>query len=82
MHTLSNEKVLFRSCPYTNYIVLMAVIRQSTDDDVITLGENNLDIKRCVNEVIIHIQFIASIYILTLSMSTYLSLNHTYYVFT
>ena len=35
----------------------MAVIRQSTDDDVITLGENNLDIKRCVNEVIIHMQF-------------------------
>ena len=37
-------------------MVLMAVIRQSTDDDIITLGENNLDIKRCVNEVIIHIQ--------------------------
>jgi len=61
-------------------MVLMAVIRQSTDDDVITLGENNLDIKRCVNEVIIHIQFIASIYILTLSMSSYLSLNHITYL--
>ena len=35
----------------------MAVIRQSTDCDVITVGENNLDIKRCANEVIIHIQF-------------------------
>ena len=35
----------------------MAVIRQSTDCDVITVGENNLDIKRCANEVITRIQF-------------------------
>ena len=75
--------MLFRSCPYTSYIALMAVIRQSTDCDVITVGENNLDIKRCANEVIIHIQF-KQANILTLSMCTYLTLDYTYmfYVFT
>ena len=80
MPTLSNEKVLFRSCPYTNYIVLMAVIRQSTDCDVITVGENNLDIKRCANEVIIHIQFKqANIFSI---IYVYISYIKLYYVFT
>ena len=60
----------------------MAVIRQSTDDDVITLGENNLDIKRCANEVIIHIQFKqANISNIIYVYISYIKL-YIYYVFT
>ena len=60
----------------------MAVIRQSTDDDVITLRENNLDIKRCANEVITRIQFKqANIFNIIYVYISYIKL-YIYYVFT